>query len=86
MAGLLSLFQKKREEPQCSAVIVAAGSARRMGGMGGRAPPYRPQTFPPARRAGLYSPSCSQSFWPIKTPITLAIIRPRVQPLESPRQ
>ena len=33
MAGLLSLFQKKREAPQCSAVIVAAGSARRMEGI-----------------------------------------------------
>ena len=33
MAGLLSLFQKKREDPQCSAVIVAAGSARRMEGI-----------------------------------------------------
>lgn len=34
MAGLLSLFQKKKPgEPKCSAVIVAAGSARRMEGI-----------------------------------------------------
>ena len=33
MAGLLSLFQKKTEEPRCSAVIVSAGAARRMGGI-----------------------------------------------------
>lgn len=34
MAGLLSLFNKKKTEPpQCSAVIVAAGSARRMEGI-----------------------------------------------------
>lgn len=33
MAGLLSLFRKKPEEPRCSAVIVAAGSARRMEGI-----------------------------------------------------
>ena len=33
MAGLLSLFKKKPEEPMCSAVIVAAGSARRMEGL-----------------------------------------------------
>ena len=34
MAGLLSLFQRKKaEEPQCSAVIVSAGLARRMGGV-----------------------------------------------------
>ena len=33
MAGLLSLFRKKPEEPICSAVIVAAGSARRMEGI-----------------------------------------------------
>ena len=34
MAGLLSLFKKKREgEPGCSAVIVSAGLARRMGGV-----------------------------------------------------
>ena len=32
--GLLSLFKKKREEePKCSAVIVSAGLARRMGGI-----------------------------------------------------
>ena len=32
--GLLSLFKKKNnEEPKCSAVIVAAGSARRMEGI-----------------------------------------------------
>lgn len=34
MAGLLSLFKKKKPgEPKCSAVIVAAGSARRMEGI-----------------------------------------------------
>ena len=34
MAGLLSLFSKKKpEEPRCSAVIVSAGLARRMGGI-----------------------------------------------------
>ena len=34
MAGLLSLFKKKKpEEPRCSAVIVSAGLARRMGGI-----------------------------------------------------
>lgn len=33
MAGLLSLFQKKTEKPRCSAVIVSAGAARRMGGI-----------------------------------------------------
>lgn len=34
MAGLLSLFQKKKAEPIiCSAVVVAAGSARRMEGI-----------------------------------------------------
>ena len=34
MAGLLSLFNKKKpREPRCSAVIVAAGSARRMEGI-----------------------------------------------------
>lgn len=32
MAGLLSLFKKKKE-PKCSAVIVSAGLARRMGGV-----------------------------------------------------
>ena len=33
MAGLLSLFKKKPGPPRCSAVIVAAGSARRMEGI-----------------------------------------------------
>ncbi len=34
MAGLLSLFRRKKtEEPKCAAVIVAAGSARRMEGV-----------------------------------------------------
>ena len=34
MAGLLSLFEKKKKEPTvCSAVVVAAGSARRMEGI-----------------------------------------------------
>ena len=33
MAGLLSLFRKKGEEPKCSAIIVSAGLARRMGGI-----------------------------------------------------
>ena len=33
MAGLLSLFKKKPEEPTCSAVIVSAGLARRMEGI-----------------------------------------------------
>lgn len=33
MAGLLSLFQKKKEILSCSAVVVAAGSARRMEGI-----------------------------------------------------
>ena len=33
MAGLLSLFEKKRKEYFCSAVIVAAGSATRMEGI-----------------------------------------------------
>ena len=33
MAGLLSLFKKKPEEPKCAAVIVSAGLARRMGGI-----------------------------------------------------
>lgn len=33
MAGLLTLFKKKTTPPTCSAVIVAAGSARRMGGI-----------------------------------------------------
>ena len=33
MAGLLSLFKKKTEKPWCSAVIAAAGSARRMEGI-----------------------------------------------------
>lgn len=34
MAGLLSLFKKKKDkEPKCSAVIVSAGLARRMGGV-----------------------------------------------------
>ena len=34
MAGLLSLFKRKKEkEPKCSAVIVSAGLARRMGGI-----------------------------------------------------
>ena len=34
MAGLLSMFQKKKKEPViCSAVVVAAGSARRMEGI-----------------------------------------------------
>ena len=33
MAGLLSLFRKKPVTSGCSAVIVAAGSARRMGGI-----------------------------------------------------
>lgn len=33
MAGLLSMFQKKKTAPICSAVVVAAGSARRMGGI-----------------------------------------------------
>lgn len=34
MAGLLSLFnRKKAQEPKCSAVIVSAGLARRMGGV-----------------------------------------------------
>ena len=33
MAGLLSLFQKKKSAPTCSAVVVAAGSARRMEGI-----------------------------------------------------
>lgn len=34
MAGLLSLFSKKKpEEPRCSTVIVSAGLARRMGGI-----------------------------------------------------
>lgn len=33
MAGLLSMFQKKKKAPICSAVVVAAGSARRMGGI-----------------------------------------------------
>lgn len=33
MAGLLSLFQKKKSAPACSAVVVAAGSARRMEGI-----------------------------------------------------
>ena len=33
MAGLLSLFKKKPAPPTCSAVIVAAGSARRMEGI-----------------------------------------------------
>lgn len=34
MAGLLSLFKRKKdEEPRCSAVIVSAGLARRMGGV-----------------------------------------------------
>lgn len=34
MAGLLSLFKRKKsEEPKCSAVIVSAGLARRMGGV-----------------------------------------------------
>lgn len=33
MAGLLSIFQKKKAAFTCSAVIVAAGSARRMGGI-----------------------------------------------------
>ncbi|MGI5963098.1 MAG: 2-C-methyl-D-erythritol 4-phosphate cytidylyltransferase [Lawsonibacter sp.] len=33
MAGLLSLFQKKKDPIICSAVIVAAGSARRMEGI-----------------------------------------------------
>ncbi len=32
MAGLLSLFRRKKNAQVCSAVIVAAGSARRMGG------------------------------------------------------
>ena len=32
MAGLLSLF-KKKEDPKCSAVVVSAGLARRMGGV-----------------------------------------------------
>ena len=33
--GLLSLFKRKKtsEEPRCSAVIVSAGLARRMGGI-----------------------------------------------------
>ena len=32
--GLLSLFKKKKDkEPKCSAVIVSAGAARRMGGI-----------------------------------------------------
>ena len=31
--GLLSLFRKKPEQPRCSAVIVSAGLARRMGGI-----------------------------------------------------
>ena len=33
MAGLLSLFKKKKTPAQCSAVVVAAGSARRMEGI-----------------------------------------------------
>lgn len=33
MAGFLSLFQKKKEKFICSAVVVAAGSARRMEGI-----------------------------------------------------
>lgn len=33
MAGLLTMFQKKREAQTCSAVIVAAGSAQRMEGI-----------------------------------------------------
>ncbi len=33
MAGLLSLFKKKSAAPRCAAVIVAAGSARRMEGI-----------------------------------------------------
>lgn len=34
MAGLLSLFKRKKDaEPRCSAVIVSAGLARRMGGI-----------------------------------------------------
>lgn len=33
MAGLLSLFKKKGGEPKCSAVVVSAGLARRMGGV-----------------------------------------------------
>ncbi len=33
MAGLLSLFKKKPGNPKCSAVIVSAGLARRMGGV-----------------------------------------------------
>ena len=33
MAGLLTLFQRKKKEITCSAVVVAAGSARRMEGI-----------------------------------------------------
>ena len=33
MAGLLSMFQKKKQVNICSAVVVAAGSARRMEGI-----------------------------------------------------
>ncbi len=63
--GLLSLFQKKRPAGECSAIIVAAGSARRMEGidkmlasLGGaaRAGPY------PVRLSGL-SDWWTKSWW-----------------------